>query len=59
MLLSLFLGALGVHRFYLGRPLSGIFYLVFFWTLIPALLAFLEVFRLGLMSDEEFHRKYD
>lgn len=58
-LLSLFLGGLGAHRFYLGRPLSGIMYLVFFWTLIPALLAFAEVFRLGLMGEDEFHRKYD
>ena len=27
-LLLLFLGGLGIHRFYLGRPISGIFYLL-------------------------------
>ena len=27
-LLLLFLGGLGIHRFYLGRPVSGIFYLL-------------------------------
>ena len=27
-LLWFFLGGLGIHRFYLGRPISGIFYLL-------------------------------
>ena len=58
-LLSLFLGGLGIHRFYLGRPLSGIFYLVFFWTLIPTLIAIVEALRLGLMSEADFRRMYD
>ena len=33
ILLALFLGGLGAHRFYMGQTGLGILYLVFFWTL--------------------------
>lgn len=52
------LGGLGIHRFYLGRPGSGILYLVFFWTFIPVLLSLAELVRMAMMEDEEFHGKY-
>lgn len=29
-LLALFLGGIGIHRFYLGKWISSIFYLLFF-----------------------------
>ena len=57
-LLALFLGGLGAHRFYLGRTGSGILYLLFFWTFIPALIAFVEAIILLTMSDEDFVKKY-
>jgi TM2 domain-containing membrane protein YozV len=57
-LLALFLGGFGVHRFYLGRSGSGVLYLLFFWTFIPAILALIEFVRLLLMSEETFHQKY-
>ena len=41
VLLALFLGGLGAHRFYLG-VLWGIVYVVFCWTLIPMIVAVLE-----------------
>ena len=34
-LLALLLGGVGMHRFYLGKPFSGVFYLLFCWTFIP------------------------
>ena len=58
MLLAFFLGGLGVHRFYLNRPGSGLLYLIFCWTFIPALFALVEVFRLAFMSDRDFQWKY-
>jgi TM2 domain-containing membrane protein YozV len=58
ILLALFLGGLGVHRFYLGRPGSGILYLLFFWTLIPAVIALIEVIILLFTDDFTFARKY-
>ena len=44
VLLALFLGGLGVHKFYLGETGLGILYLVFFWTGIPAIIGFIECF---------------
>jgi len=57
-LLALFLGGLGIHRFYLGRPTSGIFYLLFCWTFIPAIIAFIEFLGFLLMGDENFQKQY-
>jgi TM2 domain-containing membrane protein YozV/ribosomal protein L40E len=57
-LLALVLGGLGVHKFYLGQTGMGILYLVFCWTFIPALIAFVEFILLLTMSDEKFNQKY-
>lgn len=57
-LLAFFLGGFGVHKFYLGQVGRGILYLLFFWTLIPALIAFVEFIILLTMSDEVFNQKY-
>lgn len=57
-LLAFFLGGFGIHKFYLGRIGWGIVYLLFFWTFIPAIIAFIEFILYLVMSDEEFNRKY-
>ncbi len=59
MLLSLFLGGIGIHKFYLGRKNAGIIYLVFFWTYIPAIVAIFEFFGFYFMSDREFNNKFN
>ena len=41
-LFAIFLGGLGVHKFYTGKTGSGILYLIFFWTFIPTLIGFIE-----------------
>jgi TM2 domain-containing membrane protein YozV len=58
-LLAFFLGGLGFHKFYLGQTGAGILYLLFFWTLIPALIAFIEFILLLVMSDSEFDRRFN
>jgi TM2 domain-containing membrane protein YozV len=58
-LLAIFLGGFGIHKFYLGQGGLGILYLVFFWTIIPAVIAFIEGIIFLLMSDAEFDRKYN
>ena len=42
VLLALFLGGLGIHKFYAGKTAAGVLYLLFCWTLIPGILAFIE-----------------
>ena len=58
-LLALFLGGIGVHKFYCGSVGLGIVYLIFFWTLIPAIIAFIEgIIYLTQPNDETFTRRY-
>lgn len=47
VLLALFLGGIGLHKFYMGQTGLGILYLVFCWTAIPGIIAFLEAFTIG------------
>jgi TM2 domain-containing membrane protein YozV len=44
VLFALFLGAFGVHHFYLRRTGLGILYLCFFWTGITSILGVIECF---------------
>ena len=42
VLLALFLGGFGIHNFYAGKTGQGILFLLFFWTAIPAIVAFIQ-----------------
>ncbi|EIJ2834770.1 TM2 domain-containing protein [Vibrio parahaemolyticus] len=57
-LLAFFLGGFGAHKFYLGKIGQGILYLVFCWTLIPAIIAFIEFIIYLCESDEKFETRY-
>lgn len=57
--LAFFLGGLGAHKFYLGRIGWGIVYLLFCWTFIPSVIAFVEFIVYLCKSDEEFSAKYN
>lgn len=57
-LLAFFVGGLGIHKFYLGRPGAGILMLLFCWTYIPAFIAFIDGIVLLCSSDESFQQKY-
>ncbi|WP_199453919.1 NINE protein [Vibrio owensii] len=57
-LLAFFLGGFGAHKFYLGKIGQGIMYLVFCWTLIPAIIAFIEFIIYRCESDEKFETRY-
>lgn len=58
-LLAFFLGGFGVHKFYLGKIGQGFLYLIFCWTFIPAIIAFIEFIIYLCESDESFAKKYD
>lgn len=57
-ILGIFLGAFGIHKFYLGQIGMGILYLVFCWTLIPGIVGFIEGILYLTMSDADFAAKY-
>ena len=42
LVVTLFLGGLGIHKFIAGRIGLGILYLVFCWTFIPEIVALIE-----------------
>jgi TM2 domain-containing membrane protein YozV len=57
-LFAFFLGGFGAHKFYLGQIGMGFLYLLFCWTFIPSIVAFIEFILLLAMSDETFNQKY-
>lgn len=57
-LLAIFLGGLGIHKFYLGKVGMGILYLVFCWTYIPGIIAFVEGIIYLCSNDENFQLKH-
>ena len=56
LVLAFFLGWLGVHKFYAGKIGSGIAFVIFCWTGIPALIAFVE-FIVALFKKPDMHGK--
>lgn len=57
-LFALLLGGFGIHKFYLGKTGQGILMLLFVWTFIPTIIAFIEGIIYLTMSDERFAAKY-
>ncbi len=53
-LLAIFLGAFGIHKFYLGQTGWGILYILFFWTGIPGFVGFIEGIIYLCSSDYNF-----
>jgi TM2 domain-containing membrane protein YozV len=58
-ILAIFLGGLGMHKFYLGQSGQGIVYLLFCWTFIPSIVAFFEGIIYLSMNEEAFGAKYN
>lgn len=58
-ILAFLLGGFGAHKFYLGKTGLGVVYLLFFWTFIPAIIAFIEFIILLTMDENTFNLKYN
>ena len=57
-LLAFFLGGFGAHKFYVGKYGQGIFYILFCWTGIPGLIAFVEFIIYLCTPPEQIAQKY-
>ena len=42
ILMAFFFGGIGVHKFLIGRVGTGILFIIFSWTLIPSIIAFVD-----------------
>lgn len=66
VLLAIFAGAFGIHRFYLKQPELGIAYIAlyiwlgrFFGFPISAILGWYDAYKLMMMDEQEFDRRYN
>ena len=57
ILLALFLGGFGAHKFYMGHWGWGIIYIATCWLWIPFIVALLEAVRYIFLTDEQFAEK--
>ena len=57
-ILALFLGGIGIHYFYCGKPIPGLVFLLCCWTGIPAIVALIQGIMMLTMTDEQFNSKY-
>jgi TM2 domain-containing membrane protein YozV/type II secretory pathway pseudopilin PulG len=58
LLITFFLGGIGAHKFYVKKYGLGILYLLFFWTGIPGLVAFVEFISYCVKSETELQQRY-
>lgn len=56
--LAIFLGALGIHHFYLGKIGTGLLCIMFCWSGIPTLLGIIDGITILCSNDENFQLKY-
>lgn len=57
--LALFLGGLGIHRFYLGQTTKGVLSILLCWTIIPWIIGVIDFLIFLYMSQEFFDVKYN
>lgn len=53
LLLAVFLGGIGAHDFYVGKPVAGVIKLVFCWTGIPTIISLFNIIG-ALMNKDDF-----
>jgi len=53
ILLAVFLGSFGIHRFYARKFISGTIYLLLSWTFIPTFLSIIEALLALLKKPNE------
>lgn len=53
-IIAILVGDFGIHRFYAGKIISGIIYLLFCWTAIPGILGLVEGI-IALCKEDDGH----
>ena len=53
ILLALFLGGIGAHKFYEGKYGMGVLYLLFCWTGIPAIAAVVDIIIAAFAATDD------
>lgn len=54
IMLALFLGGVGIHKFYAGKWVWGLLYLVFMWTYVPVALSLIDVVIAMMTKANEY-----
>lgn len=57
-LLAIFLGGIGAHKFYMGKPLKGLIYFVFCWTWIPSVIGVIEGIKYLFEGQNKFSERF-
>jgi TM2 domain-containing membrane protein YozV len=58
VLITFFFGAIGGHKYYVKKHGLGILYLLFIWTAIPSIVAFVEFVIYIIKSEEDLEQAY-
>ena len=59
ILLAFFLGGFGIHKFYQNKVGLGVLYLLFCWTFVPSIVAFIEFIYYLTLTDKEYELKFN
>ena len=52
--LCLFLGGLGIHKFYAGKWFQGLLYVAFCWTGIPVVIALIDLLVAMFKTPDQY-----
>jgi len=58
LIITFLTGGIGGHKFYVGKTMQGILYLVFFWTFIPGFIALIEFVIYAFTKETDLQDKY-
>lgn len=59
VILALIVGGIGIHHFYVGQHVWGIFGILFFWTGIPTIIALIQVVIWLFNGRDEFNKNFN
>lgn len=59
IILAILGGCIGLQEFYMGRIWLGILAILFSWTSIPMIVAFIEAIYWLFKSESEFNQRYN